>query len=147
MDEYVRQAMIDNLMEERGQPQVVYEPPAEGMKMRLVAAIPFIGMTGSDIAVLCSLALHANAKTGRCNPSEKRIARKTRKPLRTVGRSISRLIEAGYITVLRRGHIAQGSNCYQVQWRKLDDVRRAYDWDPKEACREHAASMKTKSGR
>ncbi len=80
--------------------------------MRLVAAIPFIGMTGSDIAVLCSLPISRQRKNRKMQSQREEDARRHQEAVaHRWGGVLSRLIEAGYITVYggdeaRRGAIA-----------------------------------------
>lgn len=84
-------------------------------------AIGVLPLNGSEKAVLTCLVDHANSKSGRCVPSEGRIAAMIKRPLRTVERAVTQLGRTPYLSVKPR---PQSSNSYSINF---DALLKAFD--------------------
>lgn len=128
IDPVATELYVDWLIANREQQPVDYKPPPAKEKWKMYLAASLLPMSGADKAVLSVLIDHANTRTGRCDPSQARIALTTNMPERTVRRSIDRLLAAGFLARLRRGRERGGraSNAYQVAWPKLAAVFESY---------------------
>ena len=98
MEEYERIGMIDFLLQCRREEPTEYVPPPRGAKWRIFRAIGMLPIETNDKAILSLIVDHANPTTGRADPGQLRIARLLNLHLRTVKRSIKRLLKTGYLS-------------------------------------------------
>jgi len=119
------------MTELRTEATITYLPPPEKLKWQMYATAGLLdNINGADKAVLACLIGHANTKTGRCDPSQERIAAMTRLDTRAVRRSIANLVKAGLLGLLRRGRVGRGgraTNAYQVNWQRLRQAFAQYE--------------------
>jgi predicted transcriptional regulator len=123
MEDYERTGMIDSMQCKRDEP-TKYVPPPCGTKWRIFRTIGMLPLEANDKAVLALIVDHANPVTGRADPGQLRIARLLGLSIRTVKRSIKRLLKTGYLTRRLRG---LSSTAYQVHWAAILRHDGAYD--------------------
>jgi hypothetical protein len=99
----------------------LYRPPPPKSKWQMFAAAGLHGsLSAAQKSVLVCLIDHANPKTGRCDPSQARIAAMTGMSPRAVKRAIAGLVRVGLLAKLRRaGPGMQHTNSYGVNWETL----------------------------
>ena len=115
---------VEALREYRDTPRTQYEPPPADVEMwRMFRAIGVLRLNGSQKAVLTCLLDHANPRTGRCDPSQERIATLLGLHIRTVEKAIAALLRTPYLRRERRG---QSSNAYRIQWEAVIRADRQY---------------------
>jgi hypothetical protein len=123
MDDYERTGMIDSMQCKRDDP-TEYVPPPLGTKWRVFRAIGMLPIEANDKAVLSLIVDHANPTTGRADPGQIRIARLLGLAIRTVKRSIARLLRTPYLSRKLRG---LSSTAYQVNWAAILRHDRSYE--------------------
>lgn len=128
MEDYERVGMIDALQWQREKP-TEYVPPPRGKKWRIFRAIGMLPIQSNDKAVLSLLVDHANPTTGRLDPGQLRISRLLGLHIRTVKRSIKRLLKSGYLLRQLRG---LSTSAYQVNWNKV--LRRDTEYETAKRC-------------
>ena len=100
-----------------------YVAPEKFDKMFALYVAGLSRISASAKAVAAALIWHANSKTGRCDPGQKRLAYETRLSRRTVRKAVTELLKRGFILFarVRRGY---RTNAYQINWPGL---RRAFE--------------------
>ena len=114
MEDHERNGMIDSMQCIREEP-TEYVPPPRGTKWRIFRSIGMLPIESNDKAVLSLIVDHANPTTGRADPGQLRIARLLGLAIRTVKRSIARLLKTPYLSRTLRG---LSSTAYQVNSRQ-----------------------------
>ena len=98
-----------------GPDKVTYVAPEKGEKWAALFALLSAGLSHRALKVGQALIWHANAKSGRCDPSVARLAAETKLSTRSVQRAIGELEVA---KVLRRARHSGGAftNAYAFEW-------------------------------
>ena len=99
--------------------------PARGDKLASVYGLLAANLSQGALKVGMALVWHFNTKTGRCDPSHKRLAEETGQTDRSVRRAIGELIGCGLVTQSRHGGGAF-TNAYAIQWARLRKLYSAW---------------------
>ena len=123
MEEYERIGMINSLQCGREEP-TQYEAPGENRLFALFG-LGLMHLSSAAHNVGAALIWHANRHTGRCDPGIETLARETQRDRSTVIRAIKELRRKG---VLRRERRGQRSNAYHIDWNRLAQKFRQFQW-------------------
>jgi hypothetical protein len=112
------EAMCEARCEARGEPLPNNPPP--GPKWQAKQGLHRLSLNGSEAAVLWCLIDHASSKTGRCYPSQPRMAEILSIPEATVRRAVRTLRGKHLITIItRRNTRGERFNSYLINWPPL----------------------------
>lgn len=87
--------------------------PVDKLKFLCIAAAD-ASLSRCDLASLMTIANGANSKTGVTWRSSNTLAKETASASRTVKRSVKKLVEKGYIAIVRRGNSGGKANTYSL---------------------------------
>jgi hypothetical protein len=118
MRDYERHAMVEGIINRRGDGQIPPNPPPRP-KWQAQKGLCRLGLNGTQHGVMHCLIDHANQHTGRCDPSEARIAAWTKRNERTARDAIAKLSDRKLIDIVPIKSKNGRRNAYTINWKRL----------------------------